>query len=83
MYLCNHLHHLLVGALLFNSMYTPLSKYSPGATYFVGSALLLVPLTLISLAFCLSKHRAKVETGGGEGDQVHYNKGYQNEEGQH
>ena len=78
-------HFLVPGALLFNSLYTPLSHYLPGATYFVGSGLLLVPFVLVCIAYILSYRTPMVETRCEEGnedrDQVHYNEGYQNEDG--
>ena len=69
-----------LGALLFNSLYTPLSHYMAGAAYFVGSALLLLPLVLVCVAACLTRNLSSVETSAESADQVHYNKGYQQEE---
>ena len=66
------------GALLFNSLYTPLSYYIPGATYFMGSAMLLAPLILLCLAMYLYKHMAMPDAGGIEGDQAHHHQFYLN-----
>jgi len=73
---------IILGALLFNSLYTPLSYYLPGATYFMGSSMLLAPLTLLCLAMYLSKHMPTPDAGGVEGDQAHHNRGYQDTEDQ-
>jgi len=75
---------IILGALLFNSLYTPLSYYMAGATYFVGSAMLIIPLAMVCLSWLLSHRNEKRATQLSEGkdkeDQVHFNKGYQNEE---
>ena len=48
----------------------------------MGSAMLLVPLTLLCLAMYLSKHMVRPDAGGVEGDQAHHNRGYQDTEDQ-
>ena len=67
------------GALLFNSVYTPLSQYMPGATYFMGSALLLIPLVLVIIAYYLTRNITRGKQGAESANQVHYNQGYQQE----
>jgi len=71
---------IIFGALLFNSVYTPLSHYMPGATYFMGSALLLIPLVLVIIANYLARNLTSGKESAESTNQVHYNHGYQQEE---
>jgi len=71
---------IIFGALLFNSVYTPLSHFMPGATYFMGSALLLIPLVLVIIAYYLTRNITSGKQGAESANQVHYNQGYQQEE---
>lgn len=67
---------LIVGAILFNSIYTPLSGTHPGLAFLVGACLLLVPLVLVMVSWALSRlYRGKQE------DQAEDNQGYQKDEG--
>jgi len=72
---------IIFGALLFNSVYTPLSHYMQGATYFMGSAILLIPLILVLIANYLTRNITRGKEGAESANQVHYNQGYQQEEG--
>jgi len=67
----------ITGALLFNSLHPVLSPYHPGAPYFLGSSLFLAPLALTSVSYYLTRSQKMSDSLE---DQVHNNKGYQQEE---
>ena len=69
---------LIIGALVFNSMFTPLMNLSgiPGMAYIVGSMILLVPL-IILFTLDITKRVCWKETSPvSEGKHVYSNKGY-------
>merc|ERR1711915_1132488 len=67
----------ITGALLFNSLHPVLSPYHAGAPYFFGSTLFLAPLALTSVSYYLTRSQKMSDSLE---DQVHNNKGYQQEE---
>jgi len=67
----------ITGALLFNSLHPVLSPYHSGAPYFLGSTLFLAPLALTSVSYYLTRSQKMSDSLE---DQVHNNKGYQQEE---
>jgi len=70
---------IIIGALLFNSLYTPLSHYHHGAMYFIGSSLLVPPLALVCSVLIISNKDQVKPTEEDQGGQVHCNRGYQSE----
>ena len=48
-----------------------------GAMYFLGSAMLLIPLVLVCIASYLSRNLTMADTREENEEQVHHNRGYQ------
>jgi len=70
---------LILGALIFNSLFTPLLSITgfPGMTYVVGSIILLLPLLMLtSLAIC--KKCYDPISDNDKSKHVYSNDGYQN-----
>ena len=69
---------LIIGALVFNSMFTPLMNLSgiPGMAYIVGSMILLVPLIILLTVDIVKRVCWKETSPVSEGKHVYNNKGY-------
>ena len=69
---------LIIGALVFNSMFTPLMNLSgiPGMAYIVGSMILLVPLIILLTVDIVKRVCWKETSPVSEGKHVYSNKGY-------
>ena len=69
---------LIIGALVFNSMFTPLMKLTgmPGIAYIFGGMILLVPLVILVTMVIVKKVCWKETSPVTEGKHVYSNKGY-------
>ena len=69
---------LIIGAVVFNSMFTPLMKLTgmPGIAYIVGGMILLLPLVILVTLTFVKKLCWKETSPVIEGKHVYSNKGY-------